>query len=322
MLPLFQQVHHGCAADLYDEVYEYILQDKIYNGNQRFLVKILGAWQTALSVVYPFFPYGDLSKIPLVTDRYDLSWLLNEAGLSLLTTGRPNEAEEIFKRKLEINVNEGQLNPASRGYQNLAELQFRTGRLDGALTSAQKALEFAQKSEHNFFIICSRSYLAWIYHLLGKNDEAEKEFEQADELCLQIHENRLYSQGGVFYSDFLLAIGKVNEAVRLTEQNLKICKNNNMINDISECYRSLCAVYRTIGDLEQAADYLHKVLEIARRIGVPNLEIEALLESAELNLALKNPDQAKLDVEQVLTICKRTGFKFYEKQAKEILSKL
>ena len=94
MQPLFEQVYHGCAAGLYDEVYEDVYWEKIYRREEYFITHKLGAWETDLSLVRTFFPEGDLSQMPLVSKKRDQSWLLNVAGLALLDTGRPKEAEE------------------------------------------------------------------------------------------------------------------------------------------------------------------------------------------------------------------------------------
>ena len=60
---------------------------------------MLGAWETDLSVAKNFFHEGDLSQMPLVSEKRDQSMLLAIAGLALLNTGRPKEAEELLIRK-------------------------------------------------------------------------------------------------------------------------------------------------------------------------------------------------------------------------------
>ncbi len=322
MQPLFDQVHHGCAAGLYDEVCNDVYQDKIYRRSEFFIYHKLGAWETNLSLAKTFFPDGNLSKMPLVSDRNAQSWLLNEAGLALFSTGRPKEAEKLFIKKTNMQIEDKDWMNACSGYINLGELQFRTGRLNPALTSAQNALKMAEKAEHKDYVVTSKAFLSWFYHLLGKNEKAQSLFEQADQLEVEINGHRFYSLPGVFYADFLLSIGKVDDALALTEQNLDFCQRNNSLNDFSGCYRNLCAIHRIKSNYKQAQEHLQKALELARRVGRPDLEIEALLESAELNLATSHPEEAKHDAEQVLTLCARTGFKFYEPHAKQILSKI
>ena len=323
MQPLFEQVYHGCAAGLYDEVYWPIYVEKI--GGQPCEYKIkhkLGAWETNLSLVRTFFPEGDLSQMPLVSEKSDQSWLLNEAGLALLSIGRPKEGEEPLKAAIDSFLEGNQIAHASVGYQNLAGLQFRTGELESGLESAKKALDAAEKAKFDRYICTSKAYLAGILHLLGKNEEAGNWFRQADELEGKTSGDRLYSLAGVFYADFLLSIKRIDEAFELTKQNLEICQRYNVVIDISRCHRCLGAIERIKGNHKKAETHLQNAIEIARKIGVPHLEIEALLEFGRLHLDMGRHEDAISDAKEVLKICARTGFKLYEPEAEIVLVKV
>jgi tetratricopeptide (TPR) repeat protein len=322
MQPLFEQVYHGCAAGLYDEVYWPIYVEKI--GGQPCEYKIrhkLGAWETDLSLVRTFFPEGDISQMPLVSKKSDQSWLLNEAGLGLTNIGRPKEAEEPLKTAIELYIENNQFAYASRSYQNLADLQFRTGEFESGLESAKKALDAAEKEKFYEYIVFSKAYLAWILHLLGKNEEAGKEFREANELEGRISGYRLYSLLGVNYADLLISMKRIDKAFELTKQNLEICQSNNIVKDISRCYRCLGDIERIKGNHKKAEVHLQNALEIARKIGVPYLEIEALLESGRLQLDMKRHEDAIRAANEVLKICARTGFKLYEPEAEIVLGK-
>jgi len=321
MQPLFEQVEHGCAAGLYDEVFLEVYLEKIYRREERLIIHKLGAWETNLSLAKTFFPEGDISQMPLVSKKADQSFLLNEAGLALLATGRPKEAEEIYKRKLDMNIKERQWEPASRGYRNLADLQFRIGELESGLESAKKALEMAEKAKSERDIKNSKVFLALILHLLGRDEEADEEFRHANELEGQISGERTYSHRGINYATFLISMERIDEAYELTRQNLEICQRNNWQNSISRCYRCLGTIERIKGDYKEAEAHLKNALKIAWQIGVPDLEIESLLESARLNLDTQEYEDAIGDAEQVMRICERTGFRFYEPGVEIVLAK-
>ncbi len=317
MQPLFEQVYHGCAAGLYDDaynIYRYGIDDKR-------LTYVIGAWETDLSLVRTFFPEGDLSRMPIVNKKTDQSWLLNEAGLALLYTGKPKEAEEIYKRKLEMNIREKQWGSASVSYQILADLQFRTGKIESGLDSDQEALKMAEKAKNDFGIWVTKAYLGWILYLLGKTKEAEKEFHEADEACIKIEGNRLRTLPGVFYAELFLSMERIDKAFELTKHNLELCERNNWTNDISSCYRCLGSIEKIKGNYKEAEAHLQDALEIARKVGVPFLEIEALLESGRLKLDIREYKDAVDSARQVLKMCGRTGFRFYEPGAELILAK-
>ncbi|MHC4602338.1 MAG: tetratricopeptide repeat protein, partial [Planctomycetota bacterium] len=321
MQPLFEQVYHGCAAGLYDAVYKYVNQERIHRRNEYFITHKLGAWETDLSLVRTFFTKSDLSQMPLVSKKSDQSWLLNEAGLALLSTGRPKEAEGIYKRKLEMNKRESQWEAASVGYENLASLQFRTGEIEAGFESAKKALDAAEKAESGEDILCSKASLAWILYLLGESEEAEKNFIDADGICIKRTGSRLYSIWGIHYINFLLSTDKVDEAIELTKQDMEICQRGNVINDISRCRRCLGAIERTKGNYTEAENHLKKAIEIARKVGMPELEIAALIECGRLCLDMGRYEDAVRDEDNVLEICGRTGFRFYEPEAEMVLAK-
>lgn len=322
MQPLFEQVYHGCAAGLYDEVFNDVYCDKIGGQPSGYIITHkLGAWETDLSIVKTFFPEGGLSQMPLVSRKKDQSWLLNSAGMALLNTGRPKEAQELFIRKIKMQTKYEDWKNASGGYQNLADLRFRTGELEAGLESAKKALDLAWKAKSDDFVIYSKAYLGWIYYLLGKTEETEKNFKEADELSIKIFGHQDFSITEDFHIDFLRKMERIDEAFELTKQNLEFCKKHNAVNDISRCNRCLGAIERIKGNKEKAEEHLKDALEIARKVGMPELEIEALLERGRLNLDMGRYEDAIGDVEQVLKICGRTGFKFYGPGAEIVLAR-
>ncbi|MEW6618962.1 MAG: tetratricopeptide repeat protein [bacterium] len=321
MQPLFEQVYHGCSARFYDEVRKDVYWEKIYRREELFIIHKLGAWETNLFLARTFFPDGNLSQMPLVSKKSDQGWLFNEAGLSLLATGRPKEAEELFVRKTNMQIEDKDWKNASTGYRNLADLQFRVGRLKEADESAKKAHDAAEKAGSEQYIVVSKAYLAWILHLAGKNEEAEKGFWQADELEGKLSGYRLYSGWGIFYADFLISIKQIDEAFELTKANLEVCQRNNWPAQISQCHRCLGTIERIKGNRKDAEVHLQQALEIARKVGMPFLEIETLLELSRLWLDMKRYKEAISQANQVLKLCARTGFLLYEPDAELILAK-
>ena len=321
MQPLFEQVYHGCAAGLYDEVIDGVYNDRIRRMGEHFITHKLGAWETDLSLAKTFFPEGDLSQMPLVSKKSAQSWLLAVAGLAFLATGRPKEAEELFLTGVKMFIEDKDCGNASMSYQNLADLQFRTGDLESGLESAKKALDAAEKAKSDQYIVFSKAYLAWILHLLSKNKEADKEFRKADALSIKIDGDRLYGLAGVQYADFLISMKRIEEVFELTKQNLEICQKNTWPDSISNCHRCLGAIERIKGNHKEAEIHLQNAIGLARKVGVPSLEIEALLESSRLHLDMERHEDSIRYANEVLKICARTGFKHYEPEAEIVISK-
>lgn len=127
---------------------------------------------------------------------------------------------------------------------------------------------------------------------------------------------------GVFYADFLVSIQRIDEAFELTKANLEICQRNNWPHSISSCHRLLGAIERIKKNRKDAETHLKSALEIAKEIGMPALEIEALLESGRLDLDTKKYEDAIHKAEDVLKLCARTGFNLYAPEAELILAKV
>jgi len=322
MQPLFEQVYHGCAAGLYDEVCDDVYWEKITRGEEFSIQHILGAWETDLSLMRNFFPEGDISQMPLVSKKAAKSYLLGMAGVALLATGRSKEAQEPMLTGIEMALESKDWKNASAGYENLANLQFRTGGLESGLDSAEKALGMAEKAKADFDIWTSKASLGWIFYLLGKTENSERDFKEADEICEKSEGHRSRSMWGIFYADFLIATGRINEAFELTKQNMEVCKNIfKDPNNISRCHRCLGAIERTKGNYKEAEIHFEKAIEIAQKVSRPDLEIEALIERGRLGLDMGRHEDAIREADNVLKICERTEFKFYEPGGKIVLAK-
>lgn len=321
MEPLFEQVYHGCAGGFYDDALDNVYWKKIQRGQKGFMVFTLGAWETDLSLIRNFFPKGEFSELPLVSKKSHQSWLLNSAGLALLCIGRPKEAEHLLVRRINLSIEDESWGAASVGYQNLADLQFRIGEIKKGLESAKGALEMAQEADSDESTVTSGAYLGHTLRLLGKNKEAGDRFRQGDELGRKTIGHWAYGIRGVLYADFLISTNEVTRAFQLTRASLDICRAQNWPSDISRCHRCLTAIERIKGNHKEAMAHLQEAVELARKVGMPELEIEAQLECGRLYLDKGEYRDAINAGNEVLRICERTGFLLYEPDAEVVLAR-
>ena len=184
--PLLEQAHHGCLADCVDEAFVNIYVMKILcpkeNQYQNVLVHKLGAWEASLSFMKCFFPDGDIMRLPLVSDKNAQSWLMNEAGLSLLNLGHPIKAKELYLKKIALNIDDEKWKAASVGYQHLSDLQIHSGEIVAATKSAEKALEYAEMANDTMEKLYSQTYLGNAFGLSGNSKSAEKMFREANKI--------------------------------------------------------------------------------------------------------------------------------------------
>ncbi|MBU1614909.1 tetratricopeptide repeat protein [bacterium] len=324
MQPLFEQVYHGCKAEMYQEAYWDVYWQKVERREEGFLIWKLGAWETNLSLVQNFFPNGDFQKEPLVPKIGDKSYLIIEAGISMISLGRLKEAEGLCKRVIEILISQRDWKNASLVYQNLALLQILTGNLLEAKKSSEEATRLSRKARDVREECYSTTYLAYTLFLLGEMDKASDEFKKAGELERKNDPSKryLYSRRGIQYADLLLAQGKIQKALDVTQENLRRCKDQNWIDAINLCHRSLASIYRHLEDFQKAEANAMAAIEGARKTGVQDIEAESLIELARIRLDQGQYPEAESILNQALRICQRCGYRLYEIDAELILARL
>lgn len=330
MQPLFEQIYHGCKAGFFREVFEEIYYRKIQREHKSYLVKTLCVWETNLNLISNFFPRNDFSEVPQVKKTYQVS-LLNDVGMAFQAIGQSNKAVRFYLRSAEILIK----TPPTKGvighsdseikqgiseiYQNLADVQFRTGSITSAIESSKNALNFANMIADKRHISISKAHLAYMLFLVGKTQEASILFEEAKKL----QPEGLYSLPGVRYADFLTYIANVDEAFKVSNKNIEICTQKKWVYNSYNCYRSLGTIERLRKNYAKSKEYLNDVLETNdRKIGISFLEIETLLARGLLGVDTKDYAGAATDAKHVIKLVDRTGFKLYEPDAEVVLAKV
>ncbi|PZO41728.1 MAG: serine protease [Pseudanabaena frigida] len=272
LAPLIEAVHHACQAGEYDEAND-IRRERIYQGNQRVLPNKLGAWETNLAIMQEFFPQGDTSQNPQVSQPRTKGFVLNEIALCLMCLGRLHETPPFYERGTKIDLAQSDWRNASVGYRNLADLYANLGDLAASAKSAREAIALSDRAEDKNYKRNSLAYLAYAEFLQGDRTTAGEAFRQAEILECKIYPSSQYlnSIGGIFHAEYLLRYGEVDYGRRVTEVNLKVCEENHFVKSVSQCHRVL-------GDLgiDPQVHYA-EALKIARSISFRPALIEALL---------------------------------------------
>jgi len=338
LAPLIEVVHHACRAGAYDEAVD-ITYQRVYQGYPtRVLVNQLGAWETALALMLEFFPEGDTAALtiqePQVSKPSDKSWILNEAGLCLMSLGRLAEAVPFWERALPMALEVKDWPNASQGYQNLADLHAHLGALEASAGAARRALELAHRAENKRHERNSLAYSAWAAHLRGELKTAASAFRQAEALEGEIDSSMryLYSLRGIQHADHLRRAGDPAYARRVTEANLEICQRARWPDDLSRSHRILGDLDSDAGQHASARAHYDQALKIARGITHRHSLIEALLargrRAARRTLA-KVPnlrkgesrlDQAFSDLNEALGYATAGGYRIYEADTRVALA--
>jgi len=322
LAPLIEVVHHACLAGAYDEAFR-IHRDSIDQRNRYVLTYESGAYETALALMGEFFPDGDTSQEPRVTDPEYRGWILNTVGGCLMSLGALADAAPFFERgKAMVEELEDWTN-ASAGYQNLAGLYAYLGALEQSAAAADEALTLARRAENERNERDSLVRQAWTAHLRGEADSAGALFAQAEALEREIDpiKRHLYGLRGIQHADHLRRAGDAGNARRVTEANLGVCERNRWPDDLSRCHRVLGDLTAAAGDDDGARDHYDEALKIARSISVLPALIEALLGRGRWSAqCLNDADAAFADLNEALGYTVDGGYRIYEADARIALA--
>jgi tetratricopeptide (TPR) repeat protein len=318
LVPLIEVVHHACCAGAYDEA-DQVHWDRIQQRQRGVLVYQLGAWETDLALLSEFFPGGDTSREPQVSDRGARRWILNETGLCLMNLGRLGEAAPFYERKNAIALQREDWHNASIGYRNLAELHAHLGALEASAQAAEEALALARRAGNKRDEMISLACQAWAAHLRGDLAAAGAAFRGAEALGREIEPDvrYLYSLRGIRHADHLRRAGDAAYARRVAEANLAIGEQYRWVKSISQCHRVMGDLEADAGRHEDAGAHYGRALEIARGITFRPALIEALLARGRWAARhLQDPAAAFGDLEEALGYAVEGGYRVYEADAR------
>lgn len=203
--PLYQAVAHGCQAEMQQEAWDKIYEDRILRGDEFYSSKKLGAMGSNLGAIAYFFepPWRRLS--PLLTARR--ATVLNEAAFYLRALGRLTEALEPRRAGLENLVKQEDWRNAAASASNLSELELTLGEVAGALGDAEQSVIYSDRSDDANQQNTNRARAADALHQAGRREEAEARFREAETLQAETQPAYplLYSMSGFQYCDLLLA---------------------------------------------------------------------------------------------------------------------
>lgn len=278
LAPLIEAVYHACRAGAYDEAF-HIYWERIEQGERKAFGHQLGAYETLLALMLEFFPNGDTSEEPQVSDPTSKQLILDTVGFCLVNLERLSEAVPFYERKNRLVLQTEDWHNASIGYRNLVGLLLNLGQLAASTEAAEDALTLAHEVENRQSEMSALVYQAWVYHLCGELEQAKRLFEQAQALQQQLDPKQryLYSQDGVWHAEHLRRMGETSYARQVTQRNLDMCDEYRWVKSLCQCWRLLGDMDAAASQHERAQQYYDEALAIARTIAHRPTLIEVLL---------------------------------------------
>jgi tetratricopeptide (TPR) repeat protein len=162
----------------------------------------------------------------------------------------------------------------------------------------------AREADANAEIKGSLSYLGTILGKRGRVDDALKTFAEATDLELRTYRNveGLFQHRGIRFADLLLRLGRMDDARRLTEANLRICVDKGWQEEVAQCWSVLGEIATRESLFEQADEQLKAAEGIFRGGHTLSQIPRILLARGDLERRRRNWDLAEAAVEEALTL--------------------
>lgn len=348
--PLYRAVYHGCLAAKYQGAYE-IYRHRIARDDKGYDTENLGLTMSALVAMQCFFPSGVSNSPTAEISEYDQAWLLARASYCFDSAGRLDTAEGLRERSNTIFVRLNCLNEAATGYEELAVIQTRLGKLNDALVTARLSVEAADGAvEAGGKIVAetdgdnewnknelknrkvrqyaTRSAVATILHRQGKLLKARSGFKEAENFYCRINKNiPLHSVPGIRYCSLLLDMAESEESIRevlhRADEMLRFIDFPLMV-DLHHLNKGwiLSELSMLLSDEERCQEALVEVnlaLDGIRSKHKIQFDCQPLLARAAVWKRLQEFAKARADLDEVIRISGECNMSLYEADAQLLL---
>ncbi|MGY1501855.1 hypothetical protein ACW4TU_35610 [Streptomyces sp. QTS52] len=349
---LYAAVNHGCAIGLHQEVFDTVLLPRVWRGPRAsYSTRILGMTGSEVVALSNYFCVSSWTELrrqdPPLSQQARLMVMTN-AGLRLRQLGLLDKARDscgaVFQH--ESSTDESAVLPdtslpagdptvmadAAFTASLYCELLVIAGQLqtpapgapDGARSSAERAIAFADRCDDPYFKMYSRSCLAEVYFMVGKIRRARDLFAEARAIAAEQEAKPpfLYSQNLYRYGYFVIETGGATTLLSDAEQDPGWGLNGDDSSQLSRAIRQLVlgAARRSLVEqgalgrehLAAASAQVDDAIVELRGVGYIDYIVRGLLERAHLLRIRGNPEDyasALDDLDEALTETTRGSMK-------------
>ncbi|WP_322769033.1 MULTISPECIES: tetratricopeptide repeat-containing serine protease family protein [unclassified Frankia] len=320
LAPAIEAVHHACGSGVYDEACD-LLNDQLYQRDRGLITRELNAYEATLSVLLDFFPQQEVHGDPLVTDSESRGWVLHETATCLQLLGRLRESAAVARRAMQEFKDGAKWHEAAVTCQNMAELYLSLGALPGCAALVRETFTLAELACDREDELVAETLRGALAHFEGRPDEAETAFDKALQLARDFTPiPALYSSSGIRYAEHLRRSGRHEQALSVTQTNLRVCRSAGWRADEGLCQVALGDLALDAGDAGTAINAYDEAIRIAHSITRRDVFIQALLGHARWANHTGRSDTALADLEQGLSLAALGGYRLAEIDARIALA--
>lgn len=324
MEPLFFAIKHGCQAKREDEMLRQVYWPLISRGYKSYLLTVLGAPQTDLSLLSNFFisRWDTPISIPDDVDFSEYPNLRNLVGFRLLALGELEEVSKIFASELEKHLSEKRLDWALISASNLSNIEYLKGDLTAAVAIGKKHVALCDEfdsEEKKRTVGMANVRLAASLYAAGKTDDAlsilaNKELTNAPERKKIASHIRLSTLATYHYSNILFDVGDVSGIKKAVAEILRLPARDKLEGLVDQLVESMIlgTLAHTEGEIEKARRLLSHSVDTAYDSGNLAWVAPSLLARSKLHRELAEYDECRSDLAQALGIARRGQMRLFE----------
>ncbi len=321
MEPLFAAVAHGCEAGKHREAYDQICSPRIRRTPTYYILDKLGAHGSFLTVLRNFFEVAwkkTVSDLPFL----DQTIVLGAAGFSLRALGRLREATQPLHAALDEAVDCQDWKNAITRAGTLSDIYLTLGDVNRAIDFAKRSMDFADYYDDDFKKVVSRTDLANALHQAGQIAEAERLFNESEELQQEIPHQypALYCTQGFQFCDLLLSLGQYEMVQQRATYTLSLVTPRKMLLYIAQDKISLgrAFLHQALGEdkesrqaFDTAKEYLREAVAGLHESGDQDVLCRGLLALATCYHPQKDFISAVSALEEAREIAERGEMNLY-----------
>jgi class 3 adenylate cyclase/tetratricopeptide (TPR) repeat protein len=203
----------------------------------------------------------------LADDPLERARLLERAGEMAWTRFKEAEAEERYRRSLELFEGSGETHPAARVAARLAEVEWQTGRLDEGLARMERAFEVlaGDEPDEDFAILAAQ--LGRLYFFRGELDLAKQRVEAALAVAESHWLPGLLADALVSEANVSDGLGRPEKALALTRHALELALEHDITSVALRASYNLVDLLRGRDRYEEALAGVERALALARKVG-------------------------------------------------------
>ena len=193
--------------------------------------------------------------------------LLERAGIAAAGNGELGVAMDRFSESVSLFEAEASIHAAARVSARLGEAMWTSGRVEESVALMERAFEVVSREPPDADLASLAAQLGRVLYFAGKTDLAAERIEVALDTAESLWLPGVLSDALNTKSLTLLARGRPQECLALLEYALQVALENDVPSAALRAYYNLAELSLQFDRFEDARDYVHKGVALARRVG-------------------------------------------------------